>query len=492
MTRILRTLLALATALAAGCAAYKVVRSGEVNEPLIDRLYVETAALRELPFLRKVGMKVYTKDQLVAYLEEQIEREYAEEEERAVEAALARLGLIGPEDRYFEQVKSLVRESAAGFYDPEAKEFRLIEDFSAGFLLSGAVGAASFIVQRDLVGELVVVHELTHVLQDQHFDLLATLPADLPKTDDDAFLARKTLVETEANVVGYAHLLGVNLADAGERRRLIAALVDQRAAAEDALRDAADGLPEFLVKTLAFQYFGALEFMDRALDQGGWAAEDAVWRSPPRSTEQLLAPEKYFGPSPDEPRAPPPLGLDAPALAGRRSLHANVLGELGLRVLLEERIGAAAAQDAARGWDGDRFDVLEKDGRTALLWRTLWDTEADALAFAVAYGDALEARYGEAARREPTPAPGVDLWRVAAPEGEEFAAVAHRGDAVAIVQGAGASEWDGLLALLFERLQPAENAMRNAGLAGRRRAAGPGGRLPRALTAPPLSLKFML
>ena len=51
-----------------------------------------------------------------------------------------------------------------------------------------------------------------------------------------------------------------------------------------------------------------------------------------------------------------------------------------------------AAADAAAGWDGDHYAVLENgSGWSRLIWRSVWDSEADAREFRdvlKAYADA--------------------------------------------------------------------------------------------------------
>jgi hypothetical protein len=108
-----------------------------------------------------------------------------------------------------------------------------------------------------------------------------------------------------------------------------------------------------------------------------------AWAHPPASTEQVLHPEKFF--AHEAPRAVP---LDW-SPEGSALVSSGVLGELYTRTLLGEGSDAAAA-----GWGGDAYRTWDARGRTLLVWRSVWDTPADAAEFATA----LRARYQAGAR----------------------------------------------------------------------------------------------
>jgi hypothetical protein len=56
------------------------------------------------------------------------------------------------------------------------------------------------------------------------------------------------------------------------------------------------------------------------------------------------------------------------------------------------------------GWDGDRLHVYEKDGETAYVWKLVWDSPAEATAFADGYRRLLSHWGGERVRD--------GVWRV--------------------------------------------------------------------------------
>ena len=122
---------------------------------------------------------------------------------------------------------------------------------------------------------------------------------------------------------------------------------------------------------------------------GGWEAVDAAFGDPPKSTEQVLHPEKYQS-------------REAPIAVDLADDLASKMGS-GWSVVDEETMGEhqtaiwlgsgtiAAATDAAAGWGGDRITLLGGPSDAwAVAWHTVWDTEDDAAEFEVTAKSAVE------------------------------------------------------------------------------------------------------
>jgi hypothetical protein len=143
---------------------------------------------------------------------------------------------------------------------------------------------------------------------------------------------------------------------------------------------------------------------------------DAAFRTPPRSTEQILHPEKYWdAASRDEPRAATHTLGELPG--GWKELRRDRLGELVLAILAtapEARIADLSnpfavialpfTNDLAAGWGGDEVVLLGEAGGDAryLSLRTLWDTPRDAGEFYGALSlllPSLQARAAELGKR---------------------------------------------------------------------------------------------
>ena len=127
---------------------------------------------------------------------------------------------------------------------------------------------------------------------------------------------------------------------------------------------------------MLFPYREGLAFVAALRRRQPWSAIDAAFKRPPRSTEQILHPEKYVADEEPVVVAPP-----APSALGTYKVaHSTVWGELGFQLFLRSHgIDAAIAAQAAAGWGGDRVVVLAKGDRTIGIARFEWDSEADAI-----------------------------------------------------------------------------------------------------------------
>jgi hypothetical protein len=173
-----------------------------------------------------------------------------------------------------------------------------------------------------------------------------------------------------------------------------------------------------VVRTNAlFPYVDGLGFAMQLYKQKGFAGVDAAFSNLPVSTAQILHPDTYLA-------GVQPIDVAAPDLAAQlgepwHRLDTNVLGELGIRNVLAQYGDRQTAQTAAAGWRGDRWQLLEQDGRLALVLRTVWGTDAQASRFFLNYGQGLKARFPDARAEEQsasrqaltTPAAATDLRR---------------------------------------------------------------------------------
>src|SRR4030095_1509405 len=89
--------------------------------------------------------------------------------------------------------------------------------------------------------------------------------------------------------------------------------------------------------------------------------------------------------------------------AGWRKINSNVLGELDIRLVLEQLTDAGRAARGSAGWGVDRWLLLEKDGQQALVLKTVWDTETDARNFFDTFGLAMRNRFSGARQDESSP-----------------------------------------------------------------------------------------
>ena len=154
--------------------------------------------------------------------------------------------------------------------------------------------------------------------------------------------------------------------------------------------------PTFIQSMITFPYTWGYQFaVYLYLKSEDFGHINLAYETLPASTEQIIHPRKYdAGEEPMEVSVPDP----TEALGeGWSALDRNVMGELFLRSYLESDIDPQMAADAAAGWGGDEFILLETpDGDDALVMFSVWDTEADAVEFAGMFMDHGEAVSGQA------------------------------------------------------------------------------------------------
>jgi len=263
---------------------------------------------------------------------------------------LAALGLLPPDFELLTELRAHLESRVRGFYDPDSETLFLAADL--------AWPAA----------EETLVHELSHALQDQHFDLAQKL--GFQPGDGDGTAALLALAEGDATAATLDVLEGP------------AFTVSPAALAEIAGSAGAATGPPVLRAAASSTYVDGFRFVQSLRQQGGWPAVNAAWRRPPATTEQLLHLDKYRTAEPAKPIAPPAL----PPPDGGEDWQlddVSVVGEQSLRTILGQWAGApAAAARAAAGWGGDRALVAHRDDgaerQVVVGWALRFDTAADA------------------------------------------------------------------------------------------------------------------
>jgi hypothetical protein len=295
------------------------------------------------------------------------------------------------------------------------------------------------------MNEITLSQELFHALQDQRFNLTG-----FNQSTQEWHNAKDGIIEGDANLVDQKY--------------------EQRCEGEwDCL------MPQpssggggggadihFGMYLVTFQpYSDGPPFVQGIYDEGGWDAVNDVYENPPRSTEQLIHPEKY---GEDEPTLPEidhtPSGDWHVLEMGEGSINYAVFGEAGLATMLfypyYHSGGSAAPVLGQRdffnitssgelspidplnysnkytsGWDGDKLVPYVKgeaseDSPQGYVWKMKWDSEEDATEFVDGYEQLFKYYGGEHVEG--------GVWRIA--EGNEFADafwIHQDGDTVIIV-----------------------------------------------------------
>ncbi|MCX5977512.1 MAG: hypothetical protein NTV33_12000 [Coprothermobacterota bacterium] len=315
----------------------------------LDALAQEMARIRQLPLLAAIPWEAMDETQLKEKLLAMNAEMLNQKELQSSEKVLQFLGLIPSAPDLGKLLLDLYGQEIVGFYDPPAKKM--------------------YLIRRELMGfpeRLTFAHELAHGLVDQRFDLGAFLQPLSPRNDDEATAAR-CLVEGDAGMAQTLYLQAHRSAGAA-LSLFLSGLVGEGSALASA--------PSYLRDALLFPYQGGFPFVQAVYQDGGWAAVDQAYAAPPLSSEQILHPEKYLG-EPDL-----PIEVEIPEypeeLTGWTLVRDNVLGELDFRSWFRTFLPDADADQAAAGWGGCRYQLWQKEGLSAFILNSRWDSADDA------------------------------------------------------------------------------------------------------------------
>ena len=333
----------------------------------------QVAAIRGLQPLSEPDLRLLDHDALHAFLADEFERDYLPNERDSDQKELVALGLLRPTDDLVQIQLDLLTDQVVGVYDTDLKSLFVVAD-------QGPFGPSE---------RITYAHEFNHALQDQHFDLDRIAPKH-PASNDQS-LAAHALVE------GDAILLQTLWAGQYLSRQDLLDVARSSADSGDSLAR----VPAIVRAELLFPYLDGFTFVRQAFRAAGnnYAAVDDLFRNPPESTAQILHPDKYRNQV-----HPVDVGLpDVTSMLGPdwRGVGSGVLGELDTRVLLEQwDTDHSQALQLAAAWSGDRWQVVEKDGRTAILVKWTWETPAAAGDFFSAYARGLRTRFSAAQTEE--------------------------------------------------------------------------------------------
>ena len=281
-------------------------------------------------------------------------------------ARLRAAGMIGPGVDLLGAQGGIDDTTTTGFYDPDTKKLYV---------------RGSDLTDTDI--RLTVVHELTHALQDQHFDLNRI---DAKVRDSGQGFAEDALIEGDATTVenDYFSSLPKREQDAynNNDNRAGEAPVPSDAPAAPAAPAATADAPVLDAFDAAPYDYGA-QFVSFVVDDRGTKAVDDLFRTLPRSEEQVIDPVATH-------TREKPVAVAAPELAaGEQPIgDPDVWGAYSLYMMLAPRIDRATALEAANGWGGDSSRTFTRaDGtecvRVAIKGDTTRDTEEIGAALAL-------------------------------------------------------------------------------------------------------------
>jgi hypothetical protein len=311
--------------------------------PAIAEVERQVEAVRGLEFERPVNVDPVSPEEIDRRLARYFDDYYPRAPYARRTLAWRTIGAIPPGIGILEALRRYQQGQVLGYYNSQNGELVYTGDD-----------------QLSRIEQFILAHELTHAIDDQHFDL-DRLDVLSNTCDDERFLAALGVVEGSANHFATEVIVRFPITEIGEIPG-----------------GGAQGVPAIITQIQAYPYTSGQAFVDHLAEKGGARAVNAALRRFPVSTEEVLHPERFGKDEPTEVDVPdfgPTFG------EGWRDLDVMMAGELWLRVLLDTGTTTQEASAAAAGWDGGIYRAWTDGEEAAVILSTTWDTSIEAAEF---------------------------------------------------------------------------------------------------------------
>jgi hypothetical protein len=323
------------------------VRANPVNEVATPAAILEVESqvesVRGLMFRRPVNIEAISPAEIDRRIGRYLDTYYPKRFYARRSETWTTIGAIPGEVGILEALDRYQQGQVLGFYNSQNEELVYTGD-----------------ADLDRIEQFVLAHELTHAIDDQHFDL-DRIDELASRCDDERFQAALGVVEGSANHFATQVILRFPVTEIG-----------------DISGGPTAGVPDLIVQLQLYPYTNGQAFVDALADVGGTAAVDRALRNLPATTEQVLHPERFPDDLPKEVDVPdfgPTFGRDW------RDHDVMIVGELWLRLLLGLRLDRTRAERAADGWDGGTYRAWSDGEDVAVVLSTVWDTPEEAAQF---------------------------------------------------------------------------------------------------------------
>src|SRR5580704_14595445 len=228
-----------------------------------DEVLQQMSEITGLKLRTPLKKSLRSREQIRAYVINEMNEDKDPAERYAGQRSAEAFGLLPKGFNLDTFMVDLLTEQIAGLYDPKTHEFYV----------------ADWIPAADQ--KMVMAHELTHALQDQHFQIENWAKAARP--NDDAELEGSAM----AAMVDYLlQGTGRSLQDLPD---IDPSMLIGDMESTPMLKKA----PPFLKDALIFPYLDGLNFSAAVLRPDGWSALSEIFAKPPVSTQQILHPALY-------------------------------------------------------------------------------------------------------------------------------------------------------------------------------------------------------
>lgn len=337
--------------------AYVVLKGGRQYpsrwDPRVEDITTWVAKERELDYKHPVKVNFLTPKAYTARATAGGDDASAESKQYYAdqEAQLRALGFLSGKTDLAKAQDTLSDSGTLAYYDPTVEEV--------------------FVRGTDLTPDVRVTlaHELTHVLQDQHFDLQR-----IDSYDDGRASVLRALAEGDATKVEDAYVEKV--LTPAERKAYEKQSQDS---GDSAKKEIDKSVPPILTTLFASPYILGPQLIDVLDEQGGWKAIDDALQNPP-SEEALFDPTVYGTDALD------PVSVDVTAPEGTQKIEDGEFGPTAWYLMLASRMDPHLALAAVDGWGGDRYVVYRQDKKVCIEINARGDNKADTEQLSAASG----------------------------------------------------------------------------------------------------------
>lgn len=307
-------------------------------DPRLKPIADKVAELRHLEFDHPVAAKFLDDaafEKKVAVDRSKLTKEDKESIARS-QGQLRAVGLIGSDVDLLDAVESLQQSGVLAYYDPKTKQITV-----KGSDLD------------EVSTRVTVAHELTHALQDQHFDLEKLSKAAVKVHGTTAL---QTVVEGDARRIENAYEATLSDADQQEHATQRATL-----GREAQTEIAAKGVPDTMSVLFQAPYLLGPSMLMAVIAKDEEKGVDALFEDPPVADASFVTPSTLLDHRTFQTVARPALQAGE-----KRSGKADVFGSLALFQVLASRLDNATALSAADAWDGDAMVTFTRNDQVCL------------------------------------------------------------------------------------------------------------------------------
>jgi len=245
-------------------------------------------------------------------------------------AQLRALGFVSGDVDLAKANDTLSDSGTLAYYDPDVEQV-----FVRGTELTPAL-------------KVTLAHELTHVLQDQNFDL-----ERLDDLSSGQASVLRALAEGDATKVEDAYIETLSKADKKSYDD------ESKSSGDEATEDLDKDVPPILTTIFASPYILGPRFVDELDAAGGWDAIDEALQDPP-TEEAMFDPITYK----TDAAAEKTVAIEAPE--GTEPIESDEFGPTTWFLLLASRIDPKIALAATDGWGGDQYVVYREDDKVCM------------------------------------------------------------------------------------------------------------------------------